>query len=386
MIILKRILPIICLLSASASFAQEAGEPQLKVTPTGRALIDGAAYASPMKEEFPDGMAIPEVRLGAKMAYDKWTSNIDVCFAYSKIGLRNMWVEYGFDKHNSLRIGNFIHQFGLQSTSNSLKSTFEQPTASALFYPGLQLGAMFVHYSDKFFTAFSGHVESAALTQYMNEPLFVQQGYGLLTRLVYRHANDNSPIWHAGISGGFATPQRRVEDNEDVHDGFTISANYPTKVVQKQAIGVTVDKAMNQFRFTPEFLFASGPLAFEAQYFFQQVNRRENLRAFKAQSGYATLRTMITGGNYSYVSSTAQLANPKRGALECVLNYNYSTLSDSKAGIYGGRCNVASATLNYYINPYITARLNYAFIHTWQKENAGPDTLNVLQARLMVFF
>lgn len=383
---MKHLLTLFLTLASAVAFADSSDEPVLKISPSGRLLLDGATYISPEKKEFPDGMAIPEVRLGAKMSYEKWTSNIDVCFAYSKIGLRNMWVEYGFDKHNSIRLGNFIHQFGLQSTSNSLKCTFEQPTASSLFYPGLQLGAMFVHYSDRFYTAFSGHVESSSLTQYMNEPLFVQQGYGLLTRLVYRDIKEDSPIWHVGISGGFATPQRRVEDNEDVHDGFTISSNFPTKVVQEKAIGVTIDKAMNQFRFTPEVVFANGPVAFEGQYFFQQVNRRENLKAFKAQSGYATLRTMIIGGNYSYVSSTAQLKNPNKGALECVLNYNYSTLVDSDAGIYGGRCNVASATLNYYFNPYITARLNYSYVHTWQQSGVKPVTLGILQARLMVFF
>lgn len=387
MSILKRFFSILLLsICCNPSFAADNEEPKVSIAPSGRLLIDGAMYASPEKPEFPDGMAIPEVRLGAKLKYGKWTSNIDVCFAYSKLGMRNMWVEYGFDKHNSLRLGNFIHQYGLQSTSNSLKVTFEQPTASSLFYPGLELGAMYVHYSDKFYGAFSGHVESSSLTQYMNEPLFVQQGYGLLTRLVYRNPKEDAPIWHVGISGGFATPQRRVEDNEDIHDGFTISANFPTKVVQKKALGVTVDRAMNSFKFTPEVVFAKGPVAFEGQYFFQQVNRRENLKSFKAQSGYAMLRALLNGGNYSYVSSTAQLSNPKKGTLECVLNYNYSTLSDSNAGIFGGRCNVASATLNYYFNSYITARLNYAFVHTWDMAGSSPVTLNIIQARMMVFF
>lgn len=381
---MKKILAASLLLLPSTILAGE--QPEFKVAPSGRILIDGALYASPQKESFPDGMAIPEVRLGAKMSYGKWSSNIDMAFAYSKIGLRNMWIEYGFDKHNSLRIGNFIHQYGLQSTSASLKVTYEQPTASALYTPGLQLGAMYVHYSPRFYAAASAHVESSALTQAVNAPLFNQQGYGLLTRLVYRHVKNDSPIWHVGISGGFATPQRRVEDNVDIHDGFTMSANFPTKVAQVSAIGTTIDKAMNLFKFTPELVVAHKRLAFEGQYFFQQINRREGLNAFRSQSGYATLRGLICGGDYSYVSSTAQLAAPKSKTLECVLNYNYSTLVDDKAGIFGGRSNVASVTFNYYFNPYITARLNYFYAHTWDRAGADPMTLNGFQARLMVFF
>ncbi|MDE6533793.1 MAG: OprO/OprP family phosphate-selective porin [Muribaculaceae bacterium] len=361
-------------------------KPEFKVAPSGRLLIDGALYASPQKGKFPDGMAIPEVRLGARMSYGKWTSNIDVCYSYAKIGLRNMWVEYGFDKQNSLRFGSFIHQYGLQSTSASLKATYEQPTASALYTPGLQLGAMYVHYSPRFYAAASAHVESSALTQVINEPLFNQQGYGLLSRLIYRHVSQDSPIWHVGISGGFASPQRRVENNTDIHDGFTLSANFPTKVAQVSAIGTTVDKAMNLFKFTPEVVLAKDRFAFEGQYFFQQINRRQNLQAFRSQSGYATARVLLTGGKYSYVSSTAQLANPKSNTLECVLNYNYSTLVDSRAAIFGGRSNVMSVTFNYYFNPYITARLNYFYAHTWDRQDYDPMSLNGFQARLMVFF
>ncbi len=374
------------LLCAGASQAVADDSPVLSLKPSARMLLDGALYASPQKELYPDGMAIPEARLGVKMSYGKWSSTIDVGYAYAKVGLRNMWIEYGFDSHNALRFGNFIHQYGLQSTSSSLKCTMEQPTASALYTPGIQLGAMFTHWSNHLYAAASFHVESSALTQVMNMPLFNQQGYGILSRVVYRNPSPDGPIWHVGISGGFATPQRTVKDNADIHDGFTTSANYPTKVVQASELGVTVDKAMNQFKFTPEVVFAYDRFAFEGQYFFQQINRRQNLQAFRSQSGYATLRGLIIGKPYSYVSSTAQLGTPGKGSLECVLNYNYATLSDSKAGIYGGRANTFSATLNYYFNPYITLRLNYFHTHAWDRTDVDPSTLNGFQARLMVLF
>lgn len=373
------------LLCPLISAAQDA--PKLEVAPTGRILMDGALYASPQKQLFPDGVAIPEARLGAKMSYGKWSSSIDVSYSYAKIGLRNMWIQYDFDPCNSLRFGNFIHQYGLQSQSQSLKITFEQPTAATPFTPGIQLGAMFVHYSPQFYAAASVHVESSALQQIVNAPLFNQQGYGVLSRLIWRKPQSGPLFWHAGISGGFATPQRRVENNVDIHDGFTISANFPTKVVQLQEIGATVDKSMNLFKFTPEIVAGYGRIAFEGQYFFQQINRRENLRAYVSQSGYATLRGLLIGkAGYSYVPSTAQIANPAPKSLECVLNYNYCNLSDVKANILGGRANTVSVTFNYYFNPYITARLNFFHAHSWQRADADPLTLNGFQARLMVLF
>lgn len=379
------LIPLAALLFPVPTFGEE--EPVLKVAPTGRVLVDGALYASPQKEMFPDGMAISEARIGAKMSYGKWSALMDVAYSYSKIGLRNMWIEYNFNPRHRIRVGNYIQPFGLESTySKSLKCTFEQPLAADIFTPGIQLGMMYGYTAPSVWVGAGFHVESSALTNAMNAPLFNQQGYGILGRGVWRKATGNAPILQFGVSAEFATPQRRLEGNEDVHDGFTMSANYPTKVVQESAVGTTVANSKNMFKFSPEFLIAKGKLAAEGQYFFQSISRRKDLHSYTSQSGYVSLRGLITGGDYAYASGIADLDRPRSGALECVLNYNYVTLSDSKADIYGGRANNFNLTLNYYINPYITARLNYTYTHTWDRAGHAPVTMNGFQARIMVLF
>lgn len=377
-----------CALALSGAGAQVFADdlPKIQLTPTGRVLVDGALYASPQKENFPDGLAIPEARIGVKMKYGDWSSAVDVGIAYSKIGLRNMWIQYDFNPKNAVRFGNFIHQFGLQSTSSSVKCTFEQPVASAPFTPGLQLGAMYTHTGSRMYSATSFAAETSALTQAMNYPAFNQQGYSMMTRNVWHSSKGHELIWHIGISGAFSTPQRHLADNFDIHDAFTVMANFPTRVAQKAAVSATVDNAMNLFKLSPEIVAAKGPVAFEGQYFFQQINRRQSLQAFRSQSAYATVRAMITGGSYSYSSGSAQLVNPTSNALEFVANYNYTDLSDLKADILGGRANSLSATLNYYFNPYITARLNYTYTHTWDRRDTPSFTLSAIQARLMVLF
>lgn len=383
---MRSLLTVVLVLAMAWQSAYAEEVEKLEVRPTGRILMDGALYASPDKDNFPDGVAIPEVRLGANMTYGRWSSLIDVGLAYGKVGMRNMWIQYSFDRHNALRFGNFIHQYGLQSTSQSLKHTFEQPIASALFTPGIQLGAMFTHWDARWFAAGSVHAEKSAVTQVMNLPTFNQQGYGLLSRVVLRGHPAEDRTWHVGLSGGFSTPQRTLEEGVDIHNGFTFDATFPTKVIQRTAISATVGEAMNLFKFTPEVLLACNRLAFEGQYFYQQVNRRHGAHAFRAHSAYATVRGLIKGGGYGYSAANAQLTNPTKGALECVLDYNHARLTDSRAGIYGGLANSVSATFNYYFNPYITARLNYTFTHTWDHGVHMSETLNVFQARLMVMF
>lgn len=387
---MKRLI-ILILLTIPIVFGIKAqDEPKFKVTPNGRVLIDGALYASPEKYLFKDGMAIPEARLGVRMWYGKWSSWIDVGFAYGKIGLRNMWIQYDFNSHHNLRVGNFLQPFGYQSpTTANNKPTFEQPLVSAVFTPGLQLGLMYTFQNPSFYSATSFHVESSALTNVMNYPLFNQQGYSLLTRFVWRNKNsveNSKPILNFGLSLGFSTPDRHLVNEEDIHDGFTNSAYFPTKVSSQTAVSAVVGDAKNRFKLSPEAVVAFRKIALESQYFFQTIARNHHLKTYNAQGAYVTLRGMILGGDYSYDATIAQLINPKKNALELVADYNYLTLSDSRAGILGGRANSFNATLNYYFNAYITARLNYSYTYVWQREGVNPITQNAFQLRLMVLF
>lgn len=385
----KYLVPILLLVFCFSAIAEDNND-KFKVSPMGRVLIDGALYASPQKYMFKDGMAIPEARLGAKMSYGKWSSWIDVGFAYGKIGLRNMWIQYDFNPNNSLRVGNFLQPFGYQApvTSNN-KPTFEQPLASALFTPGLQLGLMYTFQNADFYSASAFHVESSALTNVMNYPMFNQQGYTLLTRNVWRNKGavlKDNPILQAGLSLGFSSPDRRLVNDLDIHDGFTISATYPTKVSSETAVSATIGNARNKFKLSPELVLAYKRIGLESQYFFQTISRKNGLKAYNSQGVYVTLRGILIGGDYTYDSAIAQLVNPKKHALEFVADYNYASLSDPSAGIFGGRANSFNATLNYYFNAYITARLNYSYTHTWERDGFIPTTQNAFQLRLMVLF
>lgn len=374
------------LLCVPAALMAQDDEPKLKINPTGRILLDGALYASPQKYEFKDGFAIPDVRLGVKAQYGKWKAKIDVGFAYNKVGLKDVYFEYDFDKKNLLRGGSFIHQYGLQSaTSSSMKPTMEEPISNAVFNDSRQIGLMYVYNGDKFFGTGSVHVEPKATTVVLRPDQFTQEGWGFRSRLVARPLHESGKVVQVGFSGGFATPQN-VNDPNTPHNSFRFKSNFPTRVAQVTAIDATVDHAMNLWKFTPELLLNYGPVALETQYFFQRVNRREGLHAYTSQGAYATLRGLILGGDYNYSMPDAGLATPKKGSLECVLSYNYTSLTDASAGIYGGRLNDLSCTFNYYINKYMIARLHYSYTHTWDRAGVGSMTLNGFMARLQIIF
>lgn len=373
------------LTAAPALFAQEAKEePKIKIQPTGRILMDGAIYATDEHDLFKTGVAVPDARLGVKATYGNWKAKVDVGFAYGKVGLKDIFFEYDFNESNLLRLGSFIHQYGLQSaTSSSMKCTMEEPTSNEIFNNPRQIGLMYVHSADKFFATASAHVEPQAMI--LTPTQTNEQGYGLMSRLVYRPIHSDGVVVQAGISGGFATPSHKDVDGRK-EAIFSFNGNFPTRVNKVSALGATVDEAMNQFKFTPELLLSYGPLALESQYFYNQVNRRNNLNHFTGQGAYVTARGLILGGNYGYSMADAGLATPGKGALECVLSYNYTDLVDQKAGIFGGRINDLSCTFNYYINKYMIARFRYSYTHRWDRAGEPSVDLNAFQLRLQVIF
>ena len=114
---------LLILLSVQVN-AQE--QSVLQIRPTGRILMDGGLFHSDNKN-FVDGVAIPDARIGVKQPME----NI------SESGYRLCVWKGQFKRHICRKTifltcvttcRNFVHQFGLQSsTSSSMKVTMEEP-------------------------------------------------------------------------------------------------------------------------------------------------------------------------------------------------------------------------------------------------------------------
>jgi len=369
----------------TATRAQESDTPKLSIHPTGRILMDAAAYGGNTHDLFKGGAAIPDVRLGATATYGKWAAKIDVGYAYGKVGLKDIYFQYTFNEKNLLRAGSFIHQYGLQSaTSSSMKYTMEEPTSNEVFNAPRQLGVMYEHSGDRFLATASAHFEPNSTI--LTPSQMGHQGYGLLSRLVWRPVHEDGKVVQIGISGGFTSPYTNSDDYGNKHHTISFVGNFPTRVEKVTAVSATVNHAMNQFKFTPELLLSYNRVALEGQYFYNQVNRRMDLKAYKAQGAYGILRGILVGNNYGYNMLDGGLATPNSKSLEVCLGYNYTTLTDSKLGIQGGRISTVSCTFNYYINKYMIARLRYGFSKRWDMTQAPDIDLSAFQARLQIIF
>ena len=357
----------------------------LEFNPIGTLLIDGALYASPQKDSFGDGVAIPEVRIGSLLSYGKWGAKIEIGTAYNKVALRDLYFQYTFSSTDLIRLGAQTQHFGyLNSTAACMKVTMIEPMPNSVFNAGQIIGLQYFHTDPKWFGVASAYVEPDATGLVIGEGGMHMTGYGLRARLAWHPMIEDGKMLQVGISGDFASPQNDRSTGE--HDSFSYSANFPTKVAQVSAVGARVYDAMNRWQFTPELMASYGRVALETQYFFSRVNRRHDLPAFTGYGAYATLRGLAIGRDYSYSTAMGGIATPAPKSLELVGNYSYTCLSDRSCGIYGGRASELSLTANYYINRWMIARLRYGY--TWVHDRAaeGPDRLGALQARLQIIF
>lgn len=383
-------IPAASVSAVPADTAARVAEPKLQVRPAGRALFDGAVYTFNEEELFPAGVAIPDVRLGLKASYGKWNALVDLGFAYGKVAMKDIYIQHAFNDRNLLRVGYFIHQFGLQSaTSSSMKISMEEPMVhTAIGNPRL-FGLMYVYDNAPFFATASLYAESKALT--FNSTQMRKTGYGGISRLAWRplrgvEGGGQGDIAQVGISFQAGSPQFNGDPDEPDNHVYSVVAGFPTQVAKVQAVGAQVHDVNSMFKFTPEILAAHGPLAVEAQYYYMQLHRLRGLPTYRAWGAYGMLRCLATGGNYRYSHGDAALATPAPKSLEFVLGYNYINTTDRKSAIRGGRASDLSLTANWYINKYIIWRLRAAYTYRFDRAGEPDINLGALQTRFQILF
>ena len=360
-------------------------EEKVEIKSVGRIHFDGGVLgANNYHNQFVSGIALADFRAGLMMRYGQWKSKIEMGYANQALSVKDVFIEYDFDKHTLLRGGYFLHQFGMQSVFGaSAKIAMEEPLSNSAFYNSRLLGLMLQHQKDKFFGTLSLFAENEAIKQSTDKT--GSQGMGMMSRLLYRLHREEGNIFHVGISGAFETP-RYNKDAALNHSSYILKTSFPTRIARVTAQEATINNATFLYKFSPELLLAKGHWGLEAQYYYLNVNRKNGFEAFDASGAYAMVRTIIKGNPYAYADADAVMATPKAGAMELVAGYNYTDLSNSKAGILGGRLNDYSLTFNYYINKYVIWRVRTSYTSVGYRADKENTNLGLIETRLQIKF
>ena len=370
-------------LAIAAAYAQE--EPKLTAKPSGRILFD-AAYINPQhqEDELNSGVGIPDMRVGVGFSYDKWKGKIDMGYAYGKVNMKDVWLEYDFDKQNFIRGGYFIHQYGFQSsTSSSFKETMEEPQSNAVFNNDRMIGLMYEHSAKKFLATASVVVETDAMKQTTDAT--GHEALGAMTRLLYRPFAERGKMLQVGISGGIEGARYNSNDALN-HKQFTLNTRWPTRVAKINSQSAVVTDAKTMYKFSPEAMYSYGRFAVVGQYFLNSITRDNQQETFTGSGAYVTLRGLIKGRNYSPNMGDGGIATPDPGNMELCLQYNYTSLSDATAGIYGGYLNDWALCYNFYPNKYMIWRVRASYTKVTNRDGFANNEVSILETRLQVKF
>jgi len=370
-------------LAIAAAYAQE--EPKLTAKPSGRILFD-AAYINPQhqEDELNSGVGIPDMRVGVGFSYDKWKGKIDMGYAYGKVNMKDVWLEYDFDKQNFVRGGYFIHQYGFQSsTSSSFKETMEEPQSNAVFNNDRMIGLMYEHSAKKFLATASVVVETDAMKQTTDAT--GNEALGAMTRLLYRPFAERGKMLQVGISGGIEGARYNSNDALN-HKQFTLNTRWPTRVAKINSQSAVVTDAKTMYKFSPEAMYSYGRFAVVGQYFLNSITRDNQQETFTGSGAYVTLRGLIKGRNYSPNMGDGGIATPDPGNMELCLQYNYTSLSDATAGIYGGYLNDWALCYNFYPNKYMIWRVRASYTKVTNRDGFANNEVSILETRLQVKF
>ena len=74
------------------------------------------------------------------------------------------------------------------------------------------------------------------------------------------------------------------------------------------------------------------------------------------------------------------------GNMEVCLQYNYTSLSDASAGVYGGYLNDWALCYNFYPNKYMIWRVRASYTKVTNRSGFADNECSILETRLQVKF
>lgn len=361
------------------------GDESVKITPMGRFYLDGASYIED-ETDLSNGVYLSDIRLGLKAKYKQFDIKVDIGFAGSKVGAKDVFLQYNLNKSSYVRTGHFAEPFGIDHMESSANIKFITANASSFaFSPGRKLGAEYIGWNKYMWVGAGLFADSDAL----NNSVDGDDGYSATGRFVFNPLQQPGKIFHVGLSGSYRKADANGYDADGKQNDKVIaySSRLNTNIEKRKVLNAVISDADYQAKYAVELMGAYGPVFLQAEYFNSLVERKHDLPAYRASGAYAQMGFLAIGGNYTYSSSWARMGTPKPKSLEFALRYNYTDLDNDHSGIKGGRLSDWSFAANYYLNKYVMFRLNYSYMNVGKNNPlAAGEDISSVQARVQVVF
>lgn len=369
---MKNLLLSFLLLGALSASAQpeKAANDGFRWKLIGRVFFDGGVFLNDTLD-FGNAFHVNDIRLGSVVTIaDKWEAKIELGYGDSKISLKDVYLSYALRAHQ-FRLGYQYEPFGNARVGTSNFRFMQNATVDNALGDSRKLGISY-SYDHEWMNVMAGVFSGGD----MQGSVKFDQGYSLSAKFIGRPWRGDRKLLHLAVAPRFSSGQETV----------TFNGGTPTTLLSKSNNGfvnATFDEVINQWKLDLECILIYRKWALQGQYLLAHLNRR-GTDNFNGQGGYVQASFLILGDQHNYNSKTGMLCNPGKGSLELLARYDHVDLND--AGAQGGQQSDITIGVNYFINKYIAAKINYTHMMPGASSPLSGVDFDVLQARVQFSF
>lgn len=336
----------------------------------GRVFFDAGAFFHD-KADLGNGVQINDLRLGTRIHFlQHWNVKMELGYGDEKVSIKDVYINYEMGNHE-IRLGYYHEPFGIDRVGSTNFKFIETASADKTFGSSRKLGVSYL-YNQTYFN-FMGGVFSDGNPGKANQ---MNQGYTASVKFIGRPVVGDGRLLHLAIAPRFSSHGDRIE----------LKGGVPTTLLSgedNRFVLADVTQAINQWKMEAEVIGIYRKWYFEGHYLMAHINRA-GLPNYNGQGGYVQGGYLILGEKQNYNPVTGMVANPAPKSLEILCRYNLTNLND--AGITGGKISDITVGMNYFLNRYIAARLNYVHVMTSHNAPGGADDFDLIQGRIQFSF
>ncbi len=375
---MKKILTLLWVLCTCALTAAD-NNPTLHWRLSGRLFIDGGTYIN-SPPELHNSIHISDIRLGTKIRYlTSWYAKIDVGFANNKVTLKDAYMQYGKDD-NYFRAGYMLGFFSMDESTSTNDFVFHTGSnVTETYYPSRRTGISYTRSVENYYYSFGGFMGDG-----LTRAETIKPGYNFTGRYVWRPVNQEGYVFHLGTGALFKIPDK---DTETGKRSLLLKTKGVTYMPSVQLLDLLLEDVENQLQANVECLFFNQKWLLQGEYLLMKVKQAGTLPGYTSHGGYLMAGFLLKGNTYGYDLLDALPEMPvEPRSLLLAFRYNHTNLNDNHSKVYGGRQHDVAIGLNYYVNSYISTRLNYT--HLWMDKHSalGKNNIHMIQARLQIRF
>lgn len=334
----------------------------------GRVFFDGGVLTA---DSTTTSFQVNDIRLGVAARFmENWEAKVELGYGDSKISLKDIYLNYEQNNH-SFRLGLHYEPFGNARVGTTNFRFMTNASSDKALGNKRKLGLSY-SYNRKWLNLMAGIFSDGDVEKSKS----LNQGYALAAKVVGRPWMKEKRLLHLGLAPRFSSSS----------DEFTFTAGAPTDLLAKNdniIVQSVVGRVTNQWKLDAELIALYDKWYLQGQYFLVHLNRF-GTKNYNAKAGYIQAGYMILGAKHNYNAKTGMIVNPAPKSLEVLVRYDNVNLNN--AGIRGGRMSDISLGMNYFINKFIAAKINYTHMMPGKTALSVTDDYDVFQARIQFSF